>query len=205
METGGSKLALRQLADNGALLAAILFPSVAGVFVLRTEIVHLLIAAPFQAATLAILPLSALAGAIRNFRAHFGDQVFLLHRRTRLTIVINGIEAAVTVAASFVFIAQWGAVGGAVASVVATVGAAVLSFAIGLSIFGLRPPMAHLARITAAAAAMTAALAWLPQAVTPLALTLHVALGAAVYLAILAFLYVPTLLAWRARPTVPVE
>ena len=205
MEAGGSKLALRQLADNGALLAAILFPSVAGVFVLRTEIVHLLIAAPFQAATLAILPLSALAGAIRNFRAHFGDQVFLLHRRTRLTIVINGIEAAVTVAASVVFIAQWGAVGGAIAGVVATAGAAVLSFAIGLSIFGLRPPMAHLVRIAAATAAMTAALVWLPQAVTPLALTLHVALGAAVYLAVLALLYMSALLAWRARPTVPAE
>src|SRR6185437_13972519 len=150
MEESGSALAMRQLADNGALLAAILFPSVTGIFILRTEIVHQLIAGPFQVATLAILPLSALAGAVRNFRAHFGDQVFLLHKRTGLSIVINGIEAAVTVAASIVLISRWGAVGGAVASVIATSIAAVLSFSIGLSLFGLRPAMSHLVRIAIA-------------------------------------------------------
>ena len=74
---------MRQLADNSALLVAILAPSLAGIFMLRTEIVHLLIALPFQQVTLSILPLATLAGAIRNLRAHFGDQVFLLHNRTR--------------------------------------------------------------------------------------------------------------------------
>ena len=59
---------------------------------LRTEIVHLLIAAPFQAVTLAVLPLSTLAGAIRNLRAHFGDQVFLL-KGTRWMMAIAAIDA----------------------------------------------------------------------------------------------------------------
>ncbi len=199
MEQGGSKLALRQLADNGALLAAILFPSVAGIYILRNDIVHLLIAAPFQAATLAILPLSALAGAIRNFRAHFGDQVFLLHKRTRLTIVINGVEAAVAVVAGIILIARWGPVGGAVAGVFATSTAAVMSFSIGLSVFGLRPAMTHLVRIVIATAAMAAALAWLPPAGRTLAVALYILLGVAIYAAALALLYGPELLAWRAR------
>ncbi len=203
MQEGGSALAMRQLADNGALLAAILFPSVAGIYVLRGEIVHLLIAAPFQAATLAILPLSALAGAIRNFRAHFGDQVFLLHKRTRLMIVINGIEAAVAVVAGIVLISRWGAVGGAIASVIATATAAVLSFSLGLSIFGLRPATAHLARIVVATAAMIAALYGLPNTASPLALTLHIALGAAIYIFALAILYGRKLLAWRALAREP--
>ncbi|XSC44913.1 lipopolysaccharide biosynthesis protein [Bradyrhizobium sp. RDT10] len=76
MEQEGSQAGMRQLAANSALLVAILAPSLAGIFMLRAEIVHLLIAAPFQQVTLAILPLSTLAGAIRNLRAHFGDQVF---------------------------------------------------------------------------------------------------------------------------------
>ena len=199
MEESGSKVAMRQLADNGALLAAVLFPSVAGVFVLRTEIVHLLIAAPFQAATLAILPLSAFAGAIRNFRAHFSDQVFLLHNRTRLMIIINGIEAAVTVIASIVLIARWGPVGGAIASVIATIMAAAMSFSIGLSTFGLPPPMMHLFRIAVAASAMTVVLSWLPTTASPLGLGLHVAFGAAIYLAVLAICYAPDLRARRVR------
>ena len=203
MEEGGSTLAMRQLADNGALLAAILFPSVTGIFVLRTEIVHLLIAAPFQAATLAILPLSALAGAVRNFRAHFGDQVFLLHKRTRLSIVINGIEAAVTVVASIILISQLGPVGGAVASVIATSIAAVLSFSIGLSLFGLRPAISHLIRIVIATAAMAVGLGWLPQTGSHLMLALHIALGVAIYAAALAILYGPQLLAWRVRRREP--
>ncbi|MET0443538.1 MAG: oligosaccharide flippase family protein, partial [Pseudorhodoplanes sp.] len=89
MEQNGSQAAMRQLSDNGALLLGILAPSIAGIFLLRAEIVHLLIAAPFQTVTLAILPLSTLAGSIRNIRAHFGDQVFLLHSRTRLMVVVS--------------------------------------------------------------------------------------------------------------------
>ena len=199
MEQGGSKLALRQLADNGALLAAILLPSVVGIYVLRAEIVHLLIAAPFQAATLAILPLSALAGAIRNFRAHFGDQVFLLHKRTRLTIVISGVEAAIAVVAGYILIARWGPVGGAVATVIATSTAAVISFSVGLSVFGLRPATSHLVRIAIATAAMGAALALMPPAGRALAVALHIGLGVAVYATALAFLYGPKIWAWRTR------
>ncbi len=197
MERGGAQLAMRQLADNGAILAAILFPSVAGIFVLRHEIVHLLIAPSFQTVTLAVLPLSVLAGAIRSFRAYFGDQVFLLHRRTRLTVLINGIEAAVTVVASIVLIAQWGLVGGAIASVIAATVAAMLSFTLGLSIFHLKPPLAHLVRIGAATAAMVGALAVMPEIATSLATVLRIALGAAVYAAALAILYAPQLMARR--------
>ncbi|MEH2512883.1 O-antigen/teichoic acid export membrane protein [Nitrobacteraceae bacterium AZCC 1564] len=98
MEESGSKAAMQQLSENSALLIAILAPSIVGIFMLRTDIVHLLIAAPFQQVTLAVLPLSVLAGAIRNLRAHFGDQVFLLHSRTRLMIVVASIDAAVTIA-----------------------------------------------------------------------------------------------------------
>ena len=109
---------MRQLADNSALLVAILAPSLAGIFMLRTEIVHLLIAAPFQAVTLAILPLSVLAGAIRNLRAHFGDQVFLLHSRTRWLMVVASDRCIVTVVCSAIcFCRYWGLAGVAGATV----------------------------------------------------------------------------------------
>jgi O-antigen/teichoic acid export membrane protein len=193
MENGGAKIAMRQLADNGALVAAILLPSVVGIFVLRDEMVRLLIAAPFQEVTLAILPLSALAGAIRNFRAHFGDQAFLLHNRTWLSVVVAGVEGALTVVLAVVCISAWGIVGAALASVGATLVAAIVSFAIGFTVFDLRLPWAHLGRIVLATLAMAIFLQALPAAGRDAALLAHVAAGVAIYGAVLAALYLPVL------------
>lgn len=203
MEESGSKAAMQQLADNSALLIAILAPSIVGIFMLRTEIVHLLIAAPFQQVTLAVLPLSVLAGAIRNLRAHFGDQVFLLHSRTRLMIVVASIDAAVTIALSFVAIWYWGIVGGAIATVVAASAAAIASFTIGFSQFGLTLPLTHLVRIALATCAMGALLRMLPEANNFIPLAAHIASGATLYVVTLALLYAPSIfriLHTRLRP-----
>jgi O-antigen/teichoic acid export membrane protein len=194
MEQSGSKVAMRQLANNSALLIAILAPSIVGIFMLRVEIVHLLIATPFQQVTLAVLPLSVLAGSIRNLRAHFVDQAFLLHNRTRLMIVVAAIDAVVTVALSLIFIRYWGLVGAAGATVVAALAAAIVSFAIGFSRFGLTLPLNHLAPIAFATTAMAALLGNLPEATSLVVLAEHIAAGAAAYVALLALLYAASLL-----------
>ncbi len=197
MEDSGSEAAMRQLADNSALLIAILAPSIVGIFMLRAEIVHLLIAAPFQQVTLAVLPLSVLAGAIRNLRAHFGDQVFLLHSRTRLLMVVASVDAAVTVVLSFVCIWYWGIVGGAIAAVAAASAAAVASFAIGFTLFNLTLPLGHLVRIAIATTAMGALLNGMAGAANFVALAAHIAAGVATYTAILALLYTPSIFKLR--------
>lgn len=194
MEESGSEAAMQQLSDNCALLVSILLPSIVGIFMLRTEIVHLLIAKPFQEVTLAILPLAALAGAIRNFRAHVGDQVFLLHNRTRLMVVVSSIDAIVTIVCSIIFIWYWGLIGAVVASVVSAFAAATVSFAIGFSRFGLTLPFTHLSRIVLSIFAMIATLRVFPEAGSYRVLAMHIAIGAAVYLAALAVLYAPSLL-----------
>jgi O-antigen/teichoic acid export membrane protein len=194
MEQGGSKVAMRQLADNSALLIAILAPSITGIFMLRVEIVHLLIAAPFQQVTLAVFPLSALAGSIRNVRAHFVDQAFMLHDRTRPMMVVAAIDATVTVVLSLVFIRYWGLVGAAGATVLAALAAAVVSFAIGFSRFGLTLPFNHLVPIALATTAMAALLSNLPAAPSLMVLAFHIAAGAAVYVALLVLLYATSLL-----------
>jgi O-antigen/teichoic acid export membrane protein len=185
---------MRQLSDNCALLVSILLPSIVGIFMLRTEIVHLLIAKPFQEVTLAILPLAALAGAVRNFRAHVGDQVFLLHNRTRLMVVVSSIDAAVTVVCSIAFIWYWGLIGAVIASVVSAFAAATTSFAIGFTKFGLTLPFTHLSRIALSIFAMVATLRVLTEATNYRAMAMHIIVGAAVYLATLAILYAPSLL-----------
>ena len=194
MEQSGSKVAMRQLADNSALLIAILAPSITGIFILRTEIGHLLIATPFQQVTLAVLPLSALAGAIRSLRAHFVDQAFLLHNRTRLMIVVAAIDAAVTVVLTPFFIRYWGLVGAAGATVLAAIAAAIVSSAIGFSRLGLTLPFNHLVPIALATTAMAALLSNLPEAPSLMVLAGHIAAGAALYIALLVLLYATSLL-----------
>jgi O-antigen/teichoic acid export membrane protein len=194
MERHGSRIAMQQLADNSALLLAILAPSITGVFVLRHEIVQLTIARPFQDVTLAILPLSMLAGSIRSLRAHFVDQTFLLHNRTRLLAIVAAVDAAATLALSFVFVHRWGLTGGVMATVVAATLAATVSLAIALAKFDLRLPLDHLVPITVATAAMSAVLKLLPAAPSLLAVGLHIMLGAAIYVVTLAPFYAPLLL-----------
>jgi O-antigen/teichoic acid export membrane protein len=194
MEEKGSAAAMLQLADNGALLLAAIVPSVTGIFLLRQDIVSLLIAEPFRATTLAILPLSVLAGGIRSARAHFCDQVFLLHNRTRLAMLVMGLDAIAAVGFGIAGTLLWGLVGAAAASVAAALVAALVSFALGLVKFRLRAPWAHLARIALAAAAMGGGLMMLPHAHNVGFLIAYIALGAAIYLAALALLYFPWLM-----------
>jgi O-antigen/teichoic acid export membrane protein len=193
MEQGGSKVAMRQLADNSALLIAILVPSIVGIYMLRAEIVHLLIASSFQRVTLAVLPLSVLAGSIRSLRAHFVDQAFLLHSRTRLMIVVAAIDATATVALSFAFIPYWGLVGAAGATVLAAIAAAVVSFTIGFSKFGLTLPLNHLVPVALATAAMAALLSSLPEATSLIVLAGHIAAGATSYVVVLVLFYATSL------------
>jgi O-antigen/teichoic acid export membrane protein len=200
MEQSGWRRAMRQLGDNGALLAAVLLPSVAGIVELRSEFVHLLVAKPFQDATLAVLPVSALAGAMRNFRAHFGDQVFLLQKKTRLSVIVTGVEAALTVLLSLAFTAAWGLTGAAYASLVATFVAAAVSFGVGFAYFQARWPYGHFVRIALATAAMMVFLHFRSSGVGYLGLALEVAGGAAVYFTVLAVLYAGELSAIARRP-----
>src|SRR6202044_1883150 len=149
-------------------------PSITGIYMLRVEIVHLLIASSFQQVTLAVLPLSALAGSIRSLRAHFLAQTFLLHNRTRLMIVVAAIDATATVALSFIFIPYWGLVGAAGATVLAAIAAAVVSFTIGFTKFGLTLPLNHLIPVAFATAAMAALLSNLPEATSLIILAGHI-------------------------------
>ena len=198
MEEKGSTAAMRQLGDNGALLLAVLVPSVVGVFILRDDIALLLIAEPFRAMTLAILPLSVLAGGIRSARAHFCDQVFLLHNRTYLQTIVTAVDAVAAVTLGIAGTLLWGLLGAAVASVVAAAIAAVVSFTIGLIRFDLQVPWAHTVRIALASAAMGATLMLLPTAHSIALLIGYVGLGAVVFMASLALLSVRWLMRLRA-------
>ncbi len=178
--------AMNQLAQNGALLIALLAPATVGLVLVDDELVKLLIGADYWTTTIAILPLAVLSGALRCVRMHYGDQVFLLHERTGWLLVITFVEAAMTMAFATVGATSYGIVG-AVMGVVIAHGLVMFWVMIqGVVMLGLRVRWPDLARIAAATAIMAGAVWLMPAGASALRLGLVVAVGAAVYAAALA-------------------
>lgn len=190
-ESGDEEGALKRLADNGSMLFALLAPTTAGVAMVARPLVDLMIAAPFRAATVAILPLAVLAGSLRNQRAHFADQIFLLHSAPARLLPIALIEALACTVGTMLGL-LWGG-GGVAGLVAATVGclagtalAVVVTFAVAMKDYRLRPQWGAWARILVATAVMCAGLAAVPWRGGTLGLVMEIVAGMGIYGAALA-------------------
>ncbi len=194
MHDGDRKGALKQLASSGALLFAVLAPATAGLVVIAPQLINLTIAESFRPITLAVLPISAVAGGVRNMRVHFADQSTLLFERTDLTILINALEAAMVVVGCLVGLRQQGLVGAAEGACFGLTVGAIFSFGFARRRFGLIVPFARMFRICVATAAMVAALLWSPWAAELanhriIGLLVQIVVGALVYLVSMAALH----------------
>ena len=58
----------------------------------------LVVAEEFRAMTIAVLPMAVLAGALRNVRIHFAEQVFLLHERSTIPLWNDAVDAMLSLA-----------------------------------------------------------------------------------------------------------
>jgi hypothetical protein len=95
---------------------------------------------------------------------------------------------------SLIFVHYRGLSGAADATVLAALVAAIASFAIAFSRFGLTLPLEHLAPVATATAIMAEITNVLPEASSLFILAAHVALGGAVYVAALGVFYAPSLM-----------
>ena len=192
-QSGARDDGLKQLSDSGALLLALLAPSSAGILMLTPEAVDLMIAEPFRAVTMAVLPLAAIAGTGRNMRVHFGVQVFLLFEQPRLMVLINIVEATALVILSSLGLYFYGFAGATAGCLAGSAIGAVFGFALARIKFGFRFPFAHAGRILLATLCMALVLAlpqWQPLVPGELArMVAKIAAGAAVYAGALAMLY----------------
>jgi O-antigen/teichoic acid export membrane protein len=108
--------------------------------------------------------MAVLAGAVRNVRVHFADQVVMLFESTRLNIVINTVEAVATIVFCIVGVELGGLPGAAAGCLAGATIGTLFGFGLGIVRFGLIVPWADFGRITLAAAFMAAVLAALPFA-----------------------------------------
>jgi O-antigen/teichoic acid export membrane protein len=193
LQAGARETALLQLAQSGAILFGLLAPSTVGIILLTHQATNLLIAAPFRSVTIAVLPLAAAAGIVRNIRVHFADQAFLLFERPKLTLVTNGVEAIATLVGCWIGLKTGGLPGAAAGALAGALAGTTTGFTMSISSFGLPIPVFHVARILAATAAMAIVLRVMIWADNSADLTFDIAgeiiAGGLVYVAILAGLY----------------
>lgn len=203
-ESGDEEGALHQLAINGAMLFGLLAPTTVGVTLVADELVPLIIAEPFRAATIAVLPLAVLAGAVRNQRTHHFDQVFLLNAVTRRFIPFNIIEALGATVGTVVGILMArdsiGALVGATAGALfgTLLGAAVTAWFACVD-YRLRPLWGTWGRILLASALMAAVLVPIPWPKSAAGLVTEIVVGLVVYAAAIVVLIPEVRLLLMAR------
>jgi len=178
-----------QLERNGVLLVAVMAPALAGLYMICEPLIRLIVAVPYQAVTREVLRLALLAGGVRNLRYHFPNQVFLLHGKPMPPVLIDGLDALLTMllgALGLWMFGLTGAVAGGLAAAALTLAIAMLA---AWRDYRFTFPSLDLARLSAAVVAMMLAVSWFGPKPAALSLMLAVGLGGAVYAAALAILY----------------
>lgn len=178
-----------QLVRNGLLLAAMLVPSTAGLWMIADELVPLFVGEAYREITLAILPASILAGAARNFRVHWGEQVFLLHERPVVPLLNDVVDAAAALVLGAVGLWLGDLPGLITGSAIGAVLSLVVTMAWGWRDYRYALPVPDVAKIALATALMAAVVAVLPVARSLTMLVFAVSAGAAVYAMTMAALY----------------
>ena len=199
---GSRAEAYRQITANGLLMFGIALPAAVGLYLLQDALVSLLVAAPFRAMTIAVLPASLVAGLCRNIRTHVADQVFVLIARTPMVSFMTIAESLAVVAGCWIGLVTDGPVGAAYGSAAGYALTMVASFAIARIRAGLRLPLLEAGLVAIAVAVMALVVGWLPHGDASMRgavarIVLVTAVGVAVYGgAILVFFPVVTRDAW---------
>lgn len=178
-----------QLVRNGVLLLAILAPAAGGLWAISGPLVERIVAAPFREMTAAVLPWAILAGAARNLRIHFGEQVFLLREETRIPLANDVFDGLSTIVGGAVGLAMGGLPGSVAGATCGAIASLLVTLMSGAYLHRFTLPMGHLVRIATATAAMIAALHFVPMSATVPSLAAAILTGGMVYALALAVVY----------------
>ncbi len=186
---GGIAEGQMQLVRNGILLLAVLAPAAAGLWAISTPLVEVLVAAPFREMTAAVLPWAIIAGAVRNMRIHFGEQVFLLREETHVPLVNDVIDGLTTIAGGAIGLVYGGLPGSVIGAAVGAVLSLAVTLVCGAIWHKFSFPFGHMVRILGATSLMVLALQIWPASPTILSLLAAIGLGGCAYAVALALLY----------------
>lgn len=178
-----------QLVTNGVLLLAVLAPAAAGLWAISGPLVERVVAPSFREMTAAVLPWAILAGALRNIRMHFGEQIFLLREDTMASLANNVIDGVATLVGAAIGLELLGLPGSVVGAAAGAGLGMLVTLGCGAYWYGFGLPLSHLARIGGATAFMVMLLKSMSVAPMAASLTLAILVGGAGYAAAMALLY----------------
>lgn len=153
MKEGDRHEAMRQVGVNNLLILGLLAPMAIGTLIVSTNLVTLIIAGPFQAATILIFPVATMTGALRNFAIHGACQTYLLVSRTDLSLKVNGFDAVTSMVCCAIGLYFGGVAGAAIGCMIAAGIWVMLTFSIAFSL-GLPKMFGSAARIVIATLVM---------------------------------------------------
>lgn len=191
LNEGDRDAAMAQLKINAAILAAVLFPTVAGIILVGDLLTDLGVAAEYRETTKAVLGLSALAGALRFLHLHSTDQNFVLERRFGAAAVVHVAENLLILVFAGFGLYRWGLVGAVAGAAIGSGLTVILSGWLAVTRLGFQVPVIDLAKAGSATAFMSALLLWTPYPQTAAGLGLAVAAGGAYYVFAMGLLYAP--------------
>ena len=198
MNEGARDKSFDQVSLNGALLLGVLAPAAAGVIMVGNLVIGLMVAEPFQAMSFVILPIAVIAAALRNARVHFLDQVLFLVERPDRLLRVNAVEAVATFAFCVAGLGVWGLPGAAFGCIPGTL-VGLLYCYVQTARYGLKLPLAHLAKIALATAGMVLGLRLMPPGSGIATIVADIAVGAAIYSIAMGLLYGADVRRWRSR------
>lgn len=179
----------QQLVRNGMLLLFVMAPAMVGFWLISPALVELLVAEQYRALTTEILPWAILAGAARNLRVHFGEQVFLLREEPKIPLFNDALDGVATLIGAIAGFMWGGLVPAVIGAALGAVVALVVTAGFGLIMHRFVLPFGEIVRIGIATAAMASAVFALGVQANYLSVTLAVFIGALVYAIASALLY----------------
>lgn len=178
-----------QLIRNGVLLLMVLAPASAGLWAISEPLIEKLVAEPFRAMTAAVMPWAILAGAARNMRIHFGEQVFLLREETKIPLANDVTDGVLTLLGTYLGLIAFGLQGSVSGAAMGSLAALLATLLCGAYFHRFTFPFKDLLRISVATLTMLLTLKSLPISPTVPALGIAILVGASVYGVAIAALY----------------
>lgn len=188
MEREGLAAAYEQLAKNITLVAVVVVPVAFGLLAVNTAVVDLMVPEAYRAVTYLVLPCATIGGLLRALRAHTTDQVFLIRSRTGFTTLIAVIDLIFAVGLSYAGLMLYGVPGAAIGPMVSGAVTFTTSLLLARWMLDFQVPWRAFGAIVLAAAVMAGIVAALPSGHGYVGLGLRVAVGGAIYPALLALL-----------------
>ena len=154
LEEAGPEAAVQQLRRNLILLLGLGLPSTVGLALLSPGIATLLLGAEFRPTALAVMPWVAVAALLANLKTVYFDLAFQLGQHTLGQVWVLGTAAIINLVLNLLLIPTLGAVGAALATLVAYVAGLGLSAWFGRRWFPLPFPVGDVGKLLLATGVM---------------------------------------------------